>query len=177
MLVNLYTALTFIAVSNCVKVHVILLVGEEKKAEPGVEGIDGDYEKNPNYVPLFIWRAVVTQVHVDLERRRTEKLWESVTPQKSANIHSTAEFVLLLLSFYDSVTSLGHNCFLPETETNIFFWISTKKQQHIFTCNLSIISASRIAKGVVGTFFPDGVMLKQLDFGLCKRATHARNSE
>lgn len=82
MLVNLYTALTFIAVSNCVKVHVILLVGEEKKAEPGVEGIDGDYEKNPNYVPLFIWRAVVTQVHVDLERRRTEKLWEKCYPPK-----------------------------------------------------------------------------------------------
>lgn len=75
MMVNLYTALTFIAVSNCVKVHVILLVGEEKKTEPGVEGIDGDYEKNPNYVPLFIWRTVVTQMHVDLERRGTEKLW------------------------------------------------------------------------------------------------------
>lgn len=52
--------LTFIAVPDCVKVHIILLVGEEKKAEPGVEGIDGDYEEDPNYVPLFIWRAVVT---------------------------------------------------------------------------------------------------------------------
>lgn len=51
--------LTFVAVSDCVKVHIILLVGEEKKAEPGVEGIDGDYEENPYYVPLFIGRAVV----------------------------------------------------------------------------------------------------------------------
>lgn len=52
--------LTFVAVSDCVKVHVILLIGEEKKAEPGVEGIDGDYEEDPDYVPLLIWRAVVT---------------------------------------------------------------------------------------------------------------------
>lgn len=62
--------LTFVAVSDCVKVHIILLVGEEKEAEPGVEGIDGDYEEDPNYVPLFIWRAVVTQVHVDLKRKK-----------------------------------------------------------------------------------------------------------
>lgn len=52
--------LTFIAVSDCVKVHIILLIGEEQKAEPGIKGIDGDYEEDPNYVPLFIWRAVVT---------------------------------------------------------------------------------------------------------------------
>lgn len=52
--------LTFIAVSDCVKVHVILLIGEEQKTEPGIKGIDGDYEEDPNYVPLLIWRAVVT---------------------------------------------------------------------------------------------------------------------
>lgn len=57
---TVFHPLTFIAVSDCVKVHIILLVGEEKKAEPGVEGIDGDYEEDPNYVPLLIWRAVVT---------------------------------------------------------------------------------------------------------------------
>lgn len=52
--------LTFVTVSDCVKVHIIFLIGEEQKAEPGVEGIDGNYEEDPNYVPLFIWRAVVT---------------------------------------------------------------------------------------------------------------------
>lgn len=52
--------LTFVAISDRVKVHIILLVGEEKKAEPGVEGIDGHYEEDPDYVPLFVWRAVVT---------------------------------------------------------------------------------------------------------------------
>ena len=63
-------ALTFVAVSDCVKVHVILLVGEEEQAEPGVEGIDGDYEEDPDYVSLLIWRAVVTKVHVDLKKER-----------------------------------------------------------------------------------------------------------
>lgn len=65
--------LTFVAVSDCVKVHIILLIGEEKKAEPGVKGIDGDNEEDPDYVPLFIRRAVVTQVHVDLKRREVKK--------------------------------------------------------------------------------------------------------
>lgn len=73
MLVYKLIALTFVAVSDCVKVHIILLVGEEEKAEPGVEGIDGDYEEDPDYVPLFIWRAVVTKVHVDLKRGEKEK--------------------------------------------------------------------------------------------------------
>lgn len=52
--------LTFVAVSDRVKVHIVLLIGEEKKAQPGVEGIDGDYEEDPYYVPLLVWRAVVT---------------------------------------------------------------------------------------------------------------------
>lgn len=59
---------TFIAVSDCVEVHVILLIGEEKQAEPGVEGVDGDDEQDPDYVSLLVWRAVVTEVHVDLRR-------------------------------------------------------------------------------------------------------------
>lgn len=67
--------LTFVAVSDCVKVHVILLVGEEQKAEPGVEGIDGDYEEDPDDVPLFVWRAVVAKVHVDLKGRDRGKGW------------------------------------------------------------------------------------------------------
>lgn len=65
--------LTFIAVSDCVEVHIIFLVGEEQKAEPGVKSIDGDYEEDSNNVPLFIWRAVVTQVHVDLEGQIMER--------------------------------------------------------------------------------------------------------
>lgn len=65
--------LTFVAVSHCVEVHVVLLVGEEEEAEPGVEGVDGDDEEDPDYVPLFIGRTVVTQVHVDLQRTEGEE--------------------------------------------------------------------------------------------------------
>lgn len=61
--------LTFVAVSDRVKVHIILLVGEEEKAEPGVEGIDGDYEEDSHYVSLLVRGAVVTQVHVDLKAK------------------------------------------------------------------------------------------------------------
>lgn len=64
--------LTFVAVPDCVKVNVILLIGEEEKAEPRVEGVDGDYEEDPHDVPLFIRRAVVTQVHVDLNKGREQ---------------------------------------------------------------------------------------------------------
>lgn len=67
--------LTFIAVSDCVEVHVVLLVGEEQQAEPGVKGVDGDYEEDSDDVPLFVWGAVIAQMHVDLwgERRNEER--------------------------------------------------------------------------------------------------------
>lgn len=52
--------LTFVAVPDCVEVNIKLLVGEEKQAEPGVKGINGNYEEDPNDVALLVWRAVVT---------------------------------------------------------------------------------------------------------------------
>lgn len=64
---------TFVAVSDCVKVHVILLIGEEQEAEPGVESVDGDYEEDSDDVPLFVWGAVVAQMHVDLNGENTKK--------------------------------------------------------------------------------------------------------
>lgn len=85
--------LTFVAVSDRVEVDVILLVGEEQKAEPGVKGVDGDYEEDPDDVPLFVWRAVVTKVHVDLKRREREEGWEGVVHQSRAHSDkSSGEF-------------------------------------------------------------------------------------
>lgn len=66
-------SLTFIAVSDCVKVHVVLLVGEEQEAEPGVKSIDGDNEEDSDDVPLFVWRTVVAQMHVDLNRKKIKE--------------------------------------------------------------------------------------------------------
>lgn len=72
--VEFLCSLTFVAVSDCVKVHVVLLVGEEQEAEPGVKSIDGDDEEDSDDVPLFVGRTVVTQMHVDLNRKRRRRM-------------------------------------------------------------------------------------------------------
>ncbi len=51
---------TLVAIPDCVEVHIVLVVGKEEKAEPGVKGVDGYDEKNAHYVPLLLGRAVVT---------------------------------------------------------------------------------------------------------------------
>lgn len=60
---------TLIAIPDCVEVHIVLVVGKEEKAEPGVKGVDGYDEKDAHYVPLLLGRAVVTQMHVDLQKK------------------------------------------------------------------------------------------------------------
>lgn len=60
-------ALTLVAVPDRVKIHVVLVVREEQEAEPGVKGVDGNYEEDPDDVSLLSWGAVETQVHVDLQ--------------------------------------------------------------------------------------------------------------
>lgn len=70
---GLWHDFTFVAVSDCVEIDVVLIVGEEEKAEPWVECINGNDEEDSHYVSLLIWRTVVTQVHVDLERGGKKK--------------------------------------------------------------------------------------------------------
>lgn len=50
--------LTLIAVPDSVKVHIVLIIGEEEKAEPGVKGVDGNDEEDPHDVTLLPRRAV-----------------------------------------------------------------------------------------------------------------------
>lgn len=52
--------LTLITVPDGVEVHVVLVVGEEEKAEPRVKGIDGNDEEDPDNVALLPRRAVKT---------------------------------------------------------------------------------------------------------------------
>lgn len=59
---------TFVAVPDGVEVHVVLVVGEEEQAEPGVESIDGNDEEDPHDVTLLPGSTVETQVHVDLRK-------------------------------------------------------------------------------------------------------------
>ena len=58
--------LTLIAVPHGAEVHVVLVVGEEEEAEPGVEGVDGHDEEDADDVALLVGAAVAAQVHVDL---------------------------------------------------------------------------------------------------------------
>lgn len=61
-----HCVLTLIAVTDGAEVHVVLVVGEEEKAEPGVEGVDGYDEEDAHNVALFIGAAIAAQMHVDL---------------------------------------------------------------------------------------------------------------
>lgn len=56
----------FITVSDRVEIDIVLIVGEEEQAEPGVKSVNGNDEEDAHDVSLLVWRAVVTQVHVDL---------------------------------------------------------------------------------------------------------------
>ena len=58
--------LTLVAVTHGAEVDVVLVVGEEKEAESGVEGVDGHNEEDADDVALLIGAAVAAQVHVDL---------------------------------------------------------------------------------------------------------------
>lgn len=62
---------TLVTVPDGVKVHVVLVVGEEQEAEPRVEGVDGNDEEYPNDVALLPRRGVESEVHVDLGQRHT----------------------------------------------------------------------------------------------------------
>lgn len=64
------SVLTFIAVTDSAKVHIVLVVGEEEEAEPGIEGVDGHDEEDAHDVALFVGAAVAAQMHVDLEGGR-----------------------------------------------------------------------------------------------------------
>lgn len=89
-----HLALTLIAVPDGVKVYVVLVVGEEKEAEPGVEGVDGNDEEDPHDVPLLPRRAVETQVHVDLGQ----------TERDTLNIkYRKREFLTNFFSFVENV--------------------------------------------------------------------------
>ncbi len=49
---------TFITVTNRVEIHIILVITDEQQAEPGVESIDGDDEKDADDVALLVWHRV-----------------------------------------------------------------------------------------------------------------------
>lgn len=63
--------LTLVAVTDGAEVHIVLVIGKEQEAEPGVEGVDRHDEEDAHDVALLVGAAVAAQVHVDLEIRET----------------------------------------------------------------------------------------------------------
>lgn len=60
--------LTFVAVSNRIKVDVVLVVTDEEQAKPRVKGIDWHNEQDADDVTLLIRDRVRAKVCVDLEQ-------------------------------------------------------------------------------------------------------------
>ena len=52
--------LTFVAVTNCVEVDVVVVVIEEQQAEPRVERVDWDDEEDAHNPALLVRTRVVT---------------------------------------------------------------------------------------------------------------------
>lgn len=65
--------LTLVAVPHRVEVDIVLVVGEEKEAQPRIKGINGHDEEDAHDVTLLIRGAVEAQVHVDLRKREKER--------------------------------------------------------------------------------------------------------
>lgn len=82
-----HTVLTLVAVAHGAEVHVVLVVGEEEEAEPGVEGVDGHDEEDADDVALLVGAAVAAQVHVDL---RAEGPSAQPRPSRSPAPHQPA---------------------------------------------------------------------------------------
>lgn len=60
---------TFIAVSNGVKVHIVLVVTDEEQAEPRIKGINWHDEQDADDVALLVGDCVGSKVCVDLQRK------------------------------------------------------------------------------------------------------------
>ena len=59
---------TFIAVTHCIEVDIVVVVAKEHEAEPGVKAVDGHNEQYAHNPPLLVRTGVVAQVQVDLKQ-------------------------------------------------------------------------------------------------------------
>lgn len=58
---------TFVAISNRIKVNVVLVVTDEQQAEPRIEGINWHDKQDADDVALLVWYGVGPEVCVDLQ--------------------------------------------------------------------------------------------------------------
>lgn len=59
--------LTFVAVSNRIKVHIVLVVADKEQAEPRIKGIHWHNKQDPDDVALLIGDSVGSKVCIDLQ--------------------------------------------------------------------------------------------------------------
>lgn len=59
--------LTFVAVSNRIKVDIVLVIANEKQAEPRIKGIDRHNKQDADDVALLIGDSVRSKVCINLQ--------------------------------------------------------------------------------------------------------------
>lgn len=60
-------AVTFIAVSNRIKVDIVLVVSDEEQAEPRIKGVNWHDKQDADDVTLLIGDSVGSKVCIDLQ--------------------------------------------------------------------------------------------------------------
>lgn len=63
---------TFVAVPNGVKIHIVLVVTDEKETEPRIKGINWHNEQDADNVALLVGYSVGTKVCIDLQPKHKE---------------------------------------------------------------------------------------------------------
>lgn len=63
---------TFVAVPNGVKIHIVLVVTDEKETEPRIEGINRHNEQDADNVTLLVRYSVGAKVSIDLQPKHKE---------------------------------------------------------------------------------------------------------
>jgi len=59
--------ITFIAVSNSIKIHIKIFTAEHHKTQPGVNCINWNNKQDANYPSLFIIAVVIMQMAKNLQ--------------------------------------------------------------------------------------------------------------
>lgn len=65
--------LTFIAVSDTVKVDIVVVIVEEHEGEERVERVDRNDEENAHNPSLLIGTCVVAKMEINLEKKKKQK--------------------------------------------------------------------------------------------------------
>ena len=64
--------LTFVAISDRVEVDVVGVASEEQETEPGLEGVDGNDEENPDNPSLLSPICVAAKVLINLRKKNPD---------------------------------------------------------------------------------------------------------